>query len=407
MKSKSFYLVIEPYVWIESNKSECLFYNTNNFKWIISTDPKVIDLAHLLLKDQNMYVTEIDYNLLKYKEVHNFLIKIKKFFMGSLHLNKNNTLKPIQIFPKFSINKDRILPSDDEKTINTYMREVSLYVNSDCDQNCNICSKVFNQIVNCSKVGLPKGEIKLDSIIEFLSNIKYLKPIVINILGGNIFKYTYIDELLNYSSKYFETNIYFCYKNFNDFKKRFQNCMSITLIISIYDLDDFSPLDEIVKFCLEFKLKFLLKFIIHNAADFQQFSEYILKHKDIDCLFEPIYMNNEKFFRKNIFINRRDILNSKVTLKEIFINFELNSNFFGKVIVLNNGEIFSNLNVESFGNIYHNKIHEYVIEEINNNHTWKLTRNKVIPCQTCIFKYLCPPISNYEFIFNRFNLCSV
>ena len=49
---------------------------------------------------------------------------------------------------------------------------------------------------------------------------------------------------------------------------------------------------------------------------------------------------------------------------------------------------------------------ELIAKELEQNTAWRKIRNGE-PCNTCLFQYLCPPISNYELIFKRQNLCSL
>ena len=37
---------------------------------------------------------------------------------------------------------------------------------------------------------------------------------------------------------------------------------------------------------------------------------------------------------------------------------------------------------------------------------WKL-RTNIKPCNNCLYNLLCPPISNYEYVIGKYNLCNI
>jgi len=51
-----------------------------------------------------------------------------------------------------------------------------------------------------------------------------------------------------------------------------------------------------------------------------------------------------------------------------------------------------------------NTLKEIVLYELSQTNSWKLTRDKIDPCKNCLFQQLCPPISNYELFFEKYNL---
>jgi pseudo-rSAM protein len=84
----------------------------------------------------------------------------------------------------------------------------------------------------------------------------------------------------------------------------------------------------------------------------------------------------------------------------------LNSNFFGNLTVLPDGDILSNINAPVLGNIATTPLLKLIAAELEHNHAWRKTRNEH-PCNNCLFQYLCPPVSNYETVFKKMNLCTL
>lgn len=53
-----------------------------------------------------------------------------------------------------------------------------------------------------------------------------------------------------------------------------------------------------------------------------------------------------------------------------------------------------------------NPLLELITNELEQNTAWRKIRNEK-PCNECLYQYLCPPVSNYEMIFNKQNLCTL
>lgn len=59
----------------------------------------------------------------------------------------------------------------------------------------------------------------------------------------------------------------------------------------------------------------------------------------------PFYKEkNLLFFNKNIFLTMTDILEAKPEISNIYARQSINSNYYGRLIIMSNGDIFANLN---------------------------------------------------------------
>ena len=92
-------------------------------------------------------------------------------------------------------------------------------------------------------------------------------------------------------------------------------------------------------------------------------------------------------------------------MQDIFRRQLLNEHYFGNVIIMNEGDVYLNLFEEKIGNIYEDNDIISLLSNTKSMNSWYLTRDKVQPCKHCVYKYLCPSISNYEFILKKMNLC--
>ena len=74
--------------------------------------------------------------------------------------------------------------------------------------------------------------------------------------------------------------------------------------------------------------------------------------------------------------------------KDLLIKSTINSNYFGKLIFMSNGDIYSNIHSSKVGNLADNKLHEIIYREIDNGN-WVFTRKKASPCKECIYNIFC------------------
>ena len=74
---------------------------------------------------------------------------------------------------------------------------------------------------------------------------------------------------------------------------------------------------------------------------------------------------------------------------------------------MSDGNIYSNLNEKAIGNIKNMDLSKAIYKEISVGKGWWKTRANVVPCKNCLYKFICPPISNYEYAIGRYNLCKI
>ena len=121
----------------------------------------------------------------------------------------------------------------------------------------------------------------------------------------------------------------------------------------------------------------------------------------------PLYNgNNLSFFKKFIFIHIDDLKLKKIIKNQYFANQTFNINNYGKITILSNGDFYANLNQPKLGNINKDSLYDVLCLEIYNGKSWNFIRN-VTPCKECVFQYICPPISNYELVIGKYDLCHV
>ena len=116
--------------------------------------------------------------------------------------------------------------------------------------------------------------------------------------------------------------------------------------------------------------------------------------------------NNLQFFEDNVFLSEEDLKNQNFSRREIFAHQILNTNFFGKLTVLPDGNVYANINMKPLGKIGDN-LGELIKKEFVSGESWFKTRDKLEPCGKCLSRHLCPSPSDYEYQLGRHNLCNI
>ncbi len=154
------------------------------------------------------------------------------------------------------------------------------------------------------------------------------------------------------------------------------------------------------------KLKKKYNFIITSNEDYEESIEIIRNYKIENYSFSPYLLNNNlDFIEENLMFRKDEVADIQLSKQNIYINQKINTNYFGKFIITPAGEVYSNPNTPSVGNIKINTILELIDKEFIQLNGWRKLRGNVAPCKSCIYNHLCPPISNYDYILKRFDLC--
>jgi pseudo-rSAM protein len=146
---------------------------------------------------------------------------------------------------------------------------------------------------------------------------------------------------------------------------------------------------------------------VQNEDDCCSLEDIFQKIEIENFNFSPYFNGkNVSFFEKNIFLNQDDLLAICVDKNSIFTKEVLNVFDFGKITIMPNGDAFANLNLPKIGNIDKESLGKIIFNELASGTSWRRIRN-FAPCNQCTYKILCPSPSNYDFAFNKPNLCNI
>ncbi|MCD7901325.1 MAG: TIGR04150 pseudo-rSAM protein [Bacteroides sp.] len=406
---KEFWLSINSQIYAEFKGDNVLLYNTSNGRYIENTIHEITTLVRELYRPENLGAIIIKEDRLKEQEVREFIQEFSKSKMGKMVDKDEYPYKPVSLIPILNLQKDidklnksndTLFPVNDNYL--NYLREINIYLNTECDNQCTLCQNYYRQIPCCTKEATFK-ELSLQNIETLFNQIQYSQLARVNFLGGNIYRYTHLNILDEKSKKLRDIlHFYVFYTNYQS--NNFINSIFLEIIVN------FPLKKEILKNILstiENMDRVTFHFIVE---DNEQYDQAIICSQEFDInhyIIHPFYnQKNIAFFEKYVFLQKEDILEADITLREIFRNQKLNVNFWGKLYLYPSGSIRASIHSKIIGNIEINTLADIIQKEMAENTAWRMIRNNK-PCSECIYQYFCPAPSNYELTFNRSNLCQI
>ena len=409
MENYTHWFYLESYTFLFYSKNQYVIYNTLNSTYIdCSLYGKTINTVLSILHNTNKtYCVGIYEYQLRDSQFTEFIKKIRNTFSGDI-------IKNIRGIPPF-ISKPilRILHHPNNPKTKEYnllgenalfhLHEMTFYLENqgfDLNPMYKDCYKQFLYPTYTEKQKLSHA--KYLEIIEQLSICQIDK---INIIPATIEKKELFSYLLSLSRQYsIKTQIILPYKKYNkeDLKQLLTN-PQFSIMIMVHLPVDYEELNSYINLFNEYNITWSL--IASNKNDVIFLSKNNLgKFTNVDYI--PWYTgDNMDFFKEYIYNDFKDIIEQKNTKQHIFRKQILNDNLFGKLTIFPTGEVYSNVNFPTIGNIQDQKLSEIVYSEIENYFKpWFFTRDYV-SCKNCVNKYLCPSISNYEIVANEYNMC--
>jgi pseudo-rSAM protein len=400
--------LIYPHVYYTKNSdSGLLLYDTQTGAAIENYYPICRELVDEIYNPINLGIIDLSDYYLGQPEIVSFIEEIVEKKIGRMIDITPDMPKYINLLPILNLQSDvERLKKDAESDVGEkalcYLNELNIYLNNSCNLNCSYCGAYYKQIKSCYK-GQPATFIPVDKIKELLDSVVYSPLKKINFLGGNILLYPHLDELITLLKNYdFDFHFWIYIENFMNENKNWNFNWEILVHF---------PMDtESIKTFISGHENFgkqTYHFLIENEPQYNTVASVIATNHIDHYQIMPFYTGSNKiFFEKNIYLSKDDVFASVIPHRIIFCNQKLNSNHFGKLFILANGEIRATPNNSVLGDIYQNSILETTAIELNRNTAWRKIRNTE-PCHQCLYQYLCPPPSNYETAIGKPNLCHV
>jgi len=150
----------------------------------------------------------------------------------------------------------------------------------------------------------------------------------------------------------------------------------------------------------------MVKFIVADTGQFSAAEVLSTKIPPEEVVFQPYFDGtNHVFFRENVFSEKEMIRRQCLTHKNLFARRTCNPIRFGGITVLPDGLVHASLHSPALGSLAEQSLGELLIREMEGGRDWLLARRRVTPCRTCVWHDLCPPVSDYERVIGRHDLC--
>lgn len=390
-KDKEYWFALETYVYTMFKNEQVLLYNTLDGEHVLSNNKYVVPLIEQLFTESNGGVIMLDKEELQNQDIYSFILDVREKFMGDVYDVTLFKSKPIQLYPILNFSRDV------KKLKNIKSRSIG--------------EQALNHL-HVMNINLDSPDTK--DILSF-ENLKSLLWQVqfANIQHLNIFMHnrTTLPEMDNIKQLF---NDYPIKSNWHILIQNIDNsiCLSLpqnSLLTVIIDNpvpeNLFKTVVETIPPQMRDKSKFIFK--IYNTEQYFEAEQLIIKYKLQKHSIQPGYnKKNLNFIRSEVFMTKDEIFEDKLSLKEIFANQTINTNDFGKLTILPNGDIYANTKFPKLGNIATNSIYEVIYKELDEGTSWLRIRDQK-PCSDCIYQWICPAPSDLELSIGKPNLCHV
>ena len=407
MKKSWFAISKDVYVSLHA-KEKILLYHTKNGHSFITSNAHHIRLINEVYNSVNLGVVDLEIYPDINDDVLDFIDKITSLEIGKV-IEKTTEDKPLNFLPILNLQNDieRLKQTNQEyligDNISQYLNSVSIIINNQCGQKCENCDIFYKQFPSCSKF-FDEPFMPFEAVKNIIVQSSYLQVRRINILGGDITLYPQWNELLDFLKEYdFSYHLWFNLSQIQD----------VNSLISLpfhKEINVPAPYDKdiLLKILKQTSAKtdFTFHFVIENLQHFEAVNNIVNDYNVDNYKIVPLYnKDNIGFFEENVFLNEADILSETIEMRKIFCNQKLNSNFFGALYFLPNGEVKANMNSRTIGKFPDHSILQLIYMELMDNTAWRKIRENG-KCTKCIYRYLCPPVSNYELVLEKFDLCT-
>ena len=407
---KKYWLYLEPFTFIFTLKEEVLIYNSVSFVGRrFKNSNKLKKIISWLHDGANMYCLELTEEDIKAKEVKEFVNFIRKSFSGDL-ISSSEFKKPAIFLPVLSIHydKERITNFRDiGDQILKLLSEVSIYVGGNNPSSSLSNIDVYKQFNYCKKTD--SKFLSFEKIKKMINSLNDTGVQQINILGGNVFTYPDLNLLIDVLSSYsYFKCIYSTYKDLPENLELYPYIKDSQLLLRVL-IDfplDIQLLDKTINSLVEAGVRFECLFAVTSIKEYKKAENIVNKYKLQQFEIKPVFTGeNIDFFQEYVYLSKNDILKTQTDRRNIFINQSLNLFYFGKINILENGKVYSDLNKPAIGGI-DTPIIDLLYHEMTKSVSWLRVR-KQKPCSNCVYQWLCPTPSAYEQVIGKPNLCTV
>lgn len=400
MKKNWLTLDSDTFLWVKGEKG--LLYNTlNGSSFDFANVGQVAAICEDLLKADNLYSVSISDHQFLDKDTILWINTVVANEMGNFTLGKTYEERPISLMPilKIQDNVQRYIWEYDREIqggVLNNLHEVFFYINGTVSGE----NELYKQLAH---------PLKIDKCLDYHDILNFCRnsqnPYFASIyLVGSLFTYAYYRELLE-GLEQLQAQLTVivtdmdCLRDMRAYidlgKQR-----NITVQVMIRNMSCIGPLfanqeGDNRHYC----------FLISSEAEYEYVLNTIESRNVVNYQIIPIVKDNLDFLKSILYLDEEELAGIRLSKREVFIRQSINLNDFGRLIILPNGYVYSNVNQPHLGTIKDLPI-DIVYKEFLEGQSWLNVRTKK-PCFDCIYQWICPSPSNIELIVGKPNLCSL
>lgn len=180
-----------------------------------------------------------------------------------------------------------------------------------------------------------------------------------------------------------------------------------TFSYEVYVTDDSEEecLNKWLQLQSETDIELLFQWLISSEKEWENASDWMERNQIEHVNLLPYYNGeNRFFFEEHIYVKEKDLLFEIINKKDIFARKMFNTNYFGKLFLCPDGQLYAHPADDSLGKISEVSLPEMIHQELSEGRTWQSIRDHE-PCASCRYQWICPSPSDLERALDRPNLC--
>lgn len=379
----------DTFLWIKTNKG--LLYNVRNkIGYAFDLDAQIKKWCTQLLDPDNLYTVLTDSDIsTKQSE---WMETIEKMQFGKILPEESVDRKPVSLPPILYIDK-KINPESSAANDNllTYLHEIVFYIGGKETKHPDYYKQLYYPVY-------AEERLSAKEVIAYINKSEGYNLHTLSFIGMECLPPDETAQLIDRLSAFEQKKVLIATTDNLDFHISLitQNPkagLRLTLVCS--SLAEYT--EGAQKAASLEHVKYIL--LIKDETDCLE-AETLPEH----VIVFPVYTeSNLQFFEENIFMTESDLQYTELNKREIFRNQTLNSNFFGKLIIMPDGKVYADSNNSPLG-LISDSVYESIFKAMTGDGSWMKTRSHA-PCNACIYQWICPPPSNYEPVLGKPNLC--
>lgn len=396
------YLLIFSDVFLWTRKNVGLFYNANTCKIFFFYSNNLIKKSCGYLQDtSHMYLIPLFADCLKNKCYRKWVYNIICNNIGKIYTRKE--VVPISFPPILN------LQSDVDRIEKQEGRDIGEYA----AQNWNECTlfmggesehpQLYKQLHYPVDYN---GHLDFYALQRFFRGADHSYLHTINLVG-DVFSYPYKAELMDmlYSMSA-KKHFYLTEACATQFIEEIKALDLKNYELHIY-CEGYGKPDGIHQELKAGNIPFQWVYLLSDEAQTEELEQLETLYGEENIEVRPVFTGeNFDFFENNIYLTEEDIMHPDCDKQDVFAHQVMNTNFWGRLSILPDGHVYSNLNLPPLGNL-EDRLYDLIVDEMKSHRAWRWTRDEITPCKDCLFRYLCPSPSNYELVIGKPNLCHI